>query len=257
MILAVVNNKGGVGKTTCTVNLAHALVNRGKRVLVIDNDPQTNASTLLLGNDTPEHTLYHVQLGEIEASKVIYTTQYGVDVLPNSQATANIETELIEMPGKGYTILRDRVRDTVKDLYDVVLIDCPPTLGLWVVQALMASDAVIVPVEAGSRFSLDGLTAVYEAVEQVAAKHNPQLKFLRAVINKVDLRISASKVLMEHLRKRFPDRTFETTIPTNSPIQAAEIKRSTVIRHDPHCNASKRFRQLADELLEIIGHDQD
>ena len=270
MIIAMVNAKGGVGKTTCTCNLAHALAARGKKVLVIDNDPQANATSLLLGDQTPSHTLFNLLESNMLASEpdlftpgqepvagegisiesCIYPTLFNLDIIPNSTDTVALEFDLYQNAAN-YGLLRRVVRQYAQSNYDYCLVDCPPTLGVWVVMAMVAGDAVIVPVEAGSRMALDGLSSVYTAVEKASKKANTELKFLRALINKVDLRTSASKLIVETMRKRFPGKTFETTIPVNTSIQQAEIYRTTVLKHDPQCNGSKRFRALADELISL------
>ena len=253
MIISMVNNKGGVGKTTSTVNLAHALGNRGKKVLVVDNDPQSNATSLLLGDIEPAHTLYDALIDGVAAPQCIYPTLYSLDILPNSQATATIESDLYGDAAKNYFLLKNIIRTHAAENYDVTLIDCPPSLGLWVIMAMIASDAVIVPVEAGSRFSLDGLTSVYTAIEQVrASKVNKDLTFLKALINKVDMRTSSSKLIVDTMRSRYPQNTFETTIPTNDAIKQAEISRTTCLKYDPQSTGSKRYRALADELIELV-----
>ena len=256
-IYAFLNNKGGLGKTICSTSLAHALAlrDKSKRVLLIDNDPQSNASSLLLGDSKVDRTLYNLYVETIKGatpdiSSFIYPTLHGVDVLPNSNETGNIEFDLYQ-DAANYKMLRNMARKYCTSHYDHVFIDCPPTLGLWAVSALICADAVIVPVEAGSRMSIDGLESVIKAVEKIASKTNKNLKFLRALINKVDLRTSASKLIIETINRRYPDQVFKTTIPTCTAVQQAEILRTTVLKFDPQCSASKKFRLLADELVGI------
>ncbi len=270
MIIGMINAKGGVGKTTCTCNIAAGLASRNKRVLVIDNDPQANATSLLLGDQVPGKTLYDLLLGSMEedpslfsaeptalpsaAQRIsiescIYPTIHGVDILPNSTDTATLEFDLYQNAAN-YGLLRRLIRSYAQENYDYTIIDCPPTLGaVWVIMAMVAADAIIIPVSAGSRMSLDGLSSVYAAVEKISQKANTELKFLRALINKVDLRTSASKLIVETMRKRFPDRCFDTTIPACTAVEQAEIFRTTVLKHDGASNAAKRFRLLADELI--------
>lgn len=258
MIAAMVNNKGGVGKTVCSVNLAAALANRKKKVLLIDNDPQCNATSLLLGDTTPENTLYEMFTEGMPVKKCIYPTGFGVDIIPNAQITSQIEADLYLDTAKSYALLRDMVRDYATDHYDITLIDCVPSLGLWVIQAMSAADGIIVPIEAGSRFSLDGLASIYTSIESIrATKLNKELRFLKTLVNKVDMRTSSSKVVIEKIHELYPGYVFETTIPTNDAIKQAELSRTTVLKYDPQSSGAKRFRALADELIEMIRADRE
>lgn len=256
MIIAMVNNKGGVGKTVSSVNLAAALANRGKKVLVIDNDPQCNATSLLLGDTTPENTLYEAYVDNIPIQKCIYPTKFSVDIVPNAQVTAQIEVDLYQDTAKSYNLLKNFAREYALSHYNYTIIDNPPSLALWVIQAMACADAVIVPIEAGSRFSLDGLASIYTSIESIrTTKINTNLRFLKTLINKVDLRTTSSKVVIEKIRELYPNNTFGTTIPTNDSIKQAELARTTVLRYDPQCSGSKRYRALADELIELTETD--
>lgn len=256
MILCMLNNKGGVGKTTCTVNLASALANRGKKVLVIDNDPQCNATALLLGEQTTENTLYELYTENTPIERCIYPSIYGVDVVPNAQVTSQIEADLYQNTDVSYQMLKKAARDYVSEHYDITLIDCPPSLGLWVIQSMAAADGVCVPIEAGSRFSLDGLTAIYTSIKSIQeTKLNSQLRFLRTLINKVDLRTTSSQIVVAKVKQLYPGRVFETTIPVNDAIKQAELARTTVLKYNPQSSGAKKFRALADELIEIIDQE--
>jgi cellulose biosynthesis protein BcsQ len=154
-------------------------------------------------------------------------------------------------------MLGKKITDQVRDDYDYIFFDCPPTLGIQVLQALIASDCAIIPVEAGSKYALDGLIAAIEAIESVSRTANPSLRFLRLLINKVDLRTSVSRTTVDFIKTRFgANKVFTTTIPTNTQIQQAELDGKTVLRHSPQSVGAKRFRELADELIKIVDGEQ-
>ena len=258
MIVSIASHKGGIGKTTITVNLAHCLAlatqKEGKRVLVVDNDPQGNASQLL-GGDYDGSGLYEVYDNEnADLSKCIFQTPYeNVYCLPNTPNTALIEKEIWDKP-QGPTLLRRRLRKYAQEHFDFTLIDNPPNMGIFVFQSLLCSDFCIVPVEAGSRFSLDGLVHAIEMIENVKAEANPDLKFLRLLINKVDLRTGISKASVSSIRNQFgEENAFTATIPVNTQIVQAEHFRRTVVSHDPRSSSAKSFQALANEMIKIMG----
>lgn len=253
MIISVINNKGGVGKSTITQNLAHALANRGKRVLVIDQDPQSNTSSVLMP-PSGANTLYNLYRGDVPITACIYPTPYeNVDIIPNTNKTDTLEFSLYSDLKTSYFLLRNHVREIASTKYDITLIDNCPNLGLFVLMSLICSDSAIIPIESGSRYSIEGFVNAFEAIEAATQAVNHELRFLRAVINKVDMRASVHKSSIEYLRRTFGEKLFETTIPSNTDIQKAEAEQLTVIRYNPHCNGARRFKSLADELLEIIN----
>jgi len=252
MIIIVINNKGGVGKTTITTNIAHGLANRNKKVLVIDQDPQAN-TTSILSPPVGANTLYGLYSENEPITNYVYPTPYeNLDIIPNENATATLELELYEDVKSSYHLLRDKVRDYAETNYDITLIDSPPNLGIFVMMGLICADSAIIPIEAGSRYSIDGFVAAYEAIQAASQQINHNLRFLRAIINKVDMRASVSKTSVEYLRRHFGDKLFNTTIPINTDIQRSEMDRQTVIRHSPHSTGAKRFRLLTDELMGLI-----
>jgi cellulose biosynthesis protein BcsQ len=254
MIISIISNKGGVGKTATSINLAHALANRGKRVLVIDQDSQCNTTSCLMPSSAAR-SLKDVYSGERDIASCIYPSKFeGVDILPNDPASSALEFTLYEHLGESSRLYIDLVRPYALANYDYTLIDCPPTLGLWLVMALAASDCAIVPVDAGSTFAIDGLTTSISIINDIAARANPKLTFLRILINKADLRTSISKTLVDFIHRTFGDaKIFTTSIPYNTAIQQSELARTSVIRHSPASAGTKRFRELAEELIEITG----
>ena len=253
MIIAVSNNKGGIGKSCISANLANALGNKGQKVLLVDYDSQGNSSELVLGQTPAQYTLYDVLENDMPVLNAISATSYdNLDVLANESATAAVEVKLYRNLQGSYFLLKTLL-EPVKERYDIILIDCPPNLGMFTIQALTAADAVIVPIDASSRHSLQGLNAAIKAIKDISTTFNPDLRFLRAIINKVDRRTSISKAMVEQISRVWAKQLFVTTIPVCTAVQQAETASETVIRFDPHSSASKRFRALADELLVVMA----
>ena len=252
IVLAVSNNKGGIGKSFISSNLANALGNKGQKTLVIDYDSQGNSSELLLGQTEPQHTLYDVIENDIPISQAITPTSYeNLDLLANESATAALEVKLYRTLPSSYYLLKNLIEPIKKD-YDIIIIDTPPNIGIFTIQALTACDCVIVPIDASSRHSLQGLNAAIKAIQDISNSFNPHLRFLRAIINKVDRRTSISKAMVEQITRTWEKQLFTTTLPVCTAVQQAETASETVLRFDPHSTASKKFRILADELLIAI-----
>ena len=257
-IISIVNNKGGVGKTTVAVNLAHALTRRGQRVLVIDMDTQCNATSILCSKDLGRNTLYEVFAeSDVPTEQCIYPTEYEkLFCLPNTNDTGALEPPLLRALPNSFEIIRQRIRQYAQDAYDFTFLDCPPNMGFFVVSALHASDFVIVPVSAGSAFSVEGLSKAIDLINDIRANSNPDLKFLRLLINQVDRRTAMTKVSIDQINKHFTfDQIFKTMIPVNAAFQRAENEAKTIIRYDPTTLGAKAYRSLAKELLGIFALD--
>lgn len=256
-VISIANHKGGIGKSCIAASLANACGNKGKKVLLIDYDSQSNASDLVMGQQPVFATLYNVIKDDVPIKKAIQATSYeNLDLLANEPVCAGLEIRLYQNLPSNYYLLRDLLEPVINE-YDLILIDNQPALNVWTIQALIASDCVIVPVDASSKHSLQGLDAAFKAIEGIAKDYNPNIRFLRGVINKVDRRTSVSKALVQQITRTWGDKLFTTTLPTCTAVQQAEMAGQTVLRYDPHSAISKRFRLLADELLTILDETSE
>lgn len=254
-IISVVNNKGGVGKTTTTVNLAHALALQGKKVLVVDMDSQCNATSFFLSDIGKNYTSLYELLGEEAASPVdcIYPTKIGCSILPNVEETAFMEAEFYKTDAY-ITVLKDRLRDFAVQNFDITLLDCPPSMGAFVYMSMVASDFIIVPIKAGSRFSLDGITKTINAINDIRqSKLNENLVLLKFLYNKVNMRRLADQHSFEVLSMRYPGQVFEETIIETTMLQTSEIISETVFQSAPKSKIASKFRALAKEVLNELG----
>jgi chromosome partitioning protein len=253
-----VNNKGGVAKTQTTVNLADALARRGKKVLVVDMDSQCNSSSIMIPKGTNvRNSVYELldpaQTNTNAANFVYITSLKNVVCIPNVPETAALEPTLILSAPNSFLTLRNRIRDYAVNNFDFTLIDNPPNMGTFVLCSLYTSDFVIVPIKAGSAFSVEGLLKASELINDVREKGNPDLRFLRLLITSVDKRTLMSKTIVDQLHVSFSeDKIFETSIPTNAAIEHAEATSQTIIQFDPSSPAAKAYRQLANELIDIF-----
>lgn len=262
LIISVLTNKGGTGKTTTTVSLGQALAREGKTVLVVDNDSQCNATTLLL-NAEPRYSLYEIYAannGEISIEDCIQWSEFQQNLycLPNIPDTASIEPTLIKRGvNGGFVALRKALRIYALDNFDFTLIDNPPNHGIFAINSLFASDFAIVPTEAGSKASIRGLLKAVQFIEDIRNEGNPDLRFLRLLATKVDRRTSVSRVIMTQLKVNFgKEQMFETAIPINTDIQKAELHDETIFKYNPKAGGAKAYRELAKELLAILNNNQ-
>ena len=255
-IITIANNKGGVGKTTLTCNLAHALTLKGGRALVIDTDSQCNSTSLLTGgNKDAQNSLYDILTSrDLTAKKsIIESNIKKIDLLPNISDTAVLEYDLSQNLPDNYSILRSKIREYVKDVYQYVLIDTPPNLGYFSLSSLFAADFCIVPISAGSAYSIEGLLRVLAVIEKIQEDGNPDLRFLRLLVNNVDRRTAMGRVIVSELEENFQGKMFETHIPRSTVFEQAEYTKSTVFGNHAATYGAKAYRELATELKRILG----
>jgi chromosome partitioning protein len=258
-ILSVVNNKGGVGKTLTTCNLADALGKKGKRVLVLDADSQCNTSSILLNKNIEIRKSLFDLLEDPSPTPdfngYVYATECkNVFLIPNITDTANLEPDLISQAPGSFFKLRNTLRQYCTTNYDFTIIDCPPNMGTFVLCSLYTSDFVIVPIKAGSAFSVEGLIRATKLIDDVRKKGNPDLRFLRLLVNCIDNRTSISKAITSQLQSIFEkEQIFRVQIPVNTSFEKAESQRATIFQHDPTASGARAFRDLAKELTSILG----
>lgn len=247
-VISIVNQKGGVGKTTTAVNLSAFLAKKRKRVLMIDLDPQGNA-TSGFGFDKMElkNTVYDLLVNDEEITNVILPTQVkNVDMCPTNINLAGAEVELVSAISRE-TILKNAI-DTVRDQYDYVIIDCAPSLGLLTINALAACDGVIVPIQ-GEYYALEGLTQLIDTINMIRKKLNPKIGITGVVITMHDSRTQLTKQVVEEVQKYFGDKVFKTFIPRNVRLAEAPSHGQTIDEYDAKSKGAVAYQALANEVV--------
>ncbi len=254
-VLAIANQKGGVGKTTTAINLGTALAAVGERVLLIDADPQGNASTGLGVNKARRTTtFYDVLVGEASlTAAVIETAVPGLDIVPSDADLSGAEIELSSHTRRSY-LLKDAIADAngPRGRYSYVLIDCPPSLNLLTVNAMTAADAVLVPLQC-EFFALEGLTQLMRTVDLVRASLNPVLEIQGIVLTMYDRRNSLSEQVAADVRTHFGDKVYDAVIPRNVRVSEAPSFGKPALIYDLKCAGSQAYLKLAKEVVRREG----
>lgn len=246
-IIAVTNQKGGVGKTTTTINVAYNLAKSGKNVLLVDLDPQGNASSGL-GITKNKSTTRDVLAGKAELGEAVQASEYkNLSVLPTDAELATLETEIATAKDRAI-----RLKKVLADTnYDVVLIDCPPSLGLLTVNALTAANSVIIPVQT-EYYALEGLGQLLETMKLVRQALNPRLAILGVVMTMHNARTTLSAQVEEQLKKHFKDRLFETVVPRNIRVAEAPSHGKPVGEFDKWSKGARAYKTLSKEVMERL-----
>lgn len=244
-IIAVVNQKGGVGKTTTAVNLTAALHDLGLKVLLCDFDPQANATSGLgLDKRKIKNSVYDVIINGVEAKDAIVHTKYG-DVLPSTADLAGAAVELINAQGRERQL--DRALERVKSQYDVIFIDCPPSLELLTLNGLCAADSILVPVQC-EYYALEGLSDLMSTLRAVKRSLNPSLEIFGVVLTMFDGRTNFSTQVAQEVRRHFPGKVFSAVIPRNIRLAEAPSHGIPVTAYDRSSRGAKAYSAVAEEM---------
>ncbi len=245
--IAIFNQKGGVGKTTSVINLAAALSKMGKKVLICDIDPQSNTTSGLGFNKNLNKSIYNALIDEIDTKEAIVKTDINnLHILPSNIDLAGAEIELVDSESRNNSL--SEALEGVQDNYNYILIDCPPSLSLLTLNALVASDAVIIPIQC-EYYSLEGLTQLLKTIDLVKRGMNPNLKIEGILLTMSDKRTNLTNQVIENVQNYFKDLVYKTVIPRNIRLAEAPSFGKSIFEYDPKSNGAKAYWKLAEEVI--------
>lgn len=250
-IIAFANQKGGVGKTTSAINVASALGIAGKRTLLIDLDPQRNASSGVgIRKSTVKQTVYDLLIGRCQANDIIIQTEFkNLSVIPSGMDLAAAELELAELENK-QNRLKDPLQKIAQD-FDYIVIDCPPSLGMMTINALTAANGIVIPMQC-EYYSLEGLSQIMMTVKQVKRHYNPTLSLTGILITMYNGRLNLSVQVLEELKKHYADKLFSTAIARNVRLSEAPSYGEPIHYYDKHAKGAADYSKIAEEIMERI-----
>jgi chromosome partitioning protein len=248
-VIAVASQKGGVGKTTTAINLSACLAQESRRVLLIDVDPQGNASSGLGVNGNDQRTtIYEALLGQAELRQAIMPTALAnLDLVPSGQRLSGAEVELVGMMAREVKLKNSLA--SIRQEYDYVFLDCPPSLGLVTVNALTASDSVLIPLQC-EYLALEGLTSLISAIRLVQDNLNPSLRIEGVLLTMYDARLNLSQQVADEARKFFAERVYKTVIPRSVRLSEAPSFGKPIVLYDPKSTGADSYRELAREVMD-------
>lgn len=248
-VIAIANQKGGVGKTTTSINLSAAIAEKGKKVLVVDIDPQGNTTSGFgIEKNELENTVYELMLGECAANEcTIDEVTDNLSIIPTNVNLAAAEIELLDVENKEY-VLKSEL-DYIKDKYDYVFIDCPPSLSMLTINAMTTADTVLVPIQC-EYYALEGLSQLIHTVNLVKMKLNPELDMEGVVFTMYDSRTNLSGEVVENVKESLEDiKIFDTLIPRNIRLAEAPSYGIPITKYDPKSSGAESYLKLADEII--------
>jgi chromosome partitioning protein len=249
-IISLINQKGGVGKTTSAINLVNYLANAGKFVLLVDLDPQGNASSGTgINTRNLKNSLYQVMIsGEHPQNVIVKRNKFGYDIIPSSRDLAGAGVEIVHLDNREFRLYE--VLRQIRTDYDYIIIDSPPSLGLLTINGLVASDEIIIPVQA-EYYALEGLSQLLETVNLVRENLQPELKVMGALLTMYDRRNRLARQVVREVRDHFPGYVFESVIPRAVRLAEAPSFGKSILHFDAFCKGARAYKSLANEIIKM------